>query len=174
MIEYVDIYDEFKNNTGKVKIRHEFLDSGEYSLGVQAIIINSLNQILISKRSEHKEVYPLMWECNGGQVSAGESGLDAIIREIKEELGINLDINKAILFKTVKKEHKFKDLYLFYQDIDINDIIFMDNEVVDVKWVTINEYMDMFNKCEIVSNVDFNKDDYNKCIEIIRGKYGSI
>ena len=50
MIEYVDIYDKLKHNTGKVKIRHEILNDGEYTLGVQAAIINSLHQILISKR----------------------------------------------------------------------------------------------------------------------------
>jgi len=72
-----------------------------------------------------------MWECNGGGVSSGEDGYDAIIREIKEELGVTL--NNGILFKTIKKEHKFKDLYLFNQDIDINDIKFTDNEVIDVK-----------------------------------------
>ena len=167
MIEYVDIYDKLKHNTGKVKIRHEILNDGEYTLGVQAAIINSLHQILISKRSKNKKVYPLMWECNGGQVLSGENGIDAIIREIKEELGINLNKEQAILLKTVKKEHKFKDIYLFYQDIDINDIKFLDDEVMDVKWVSINEYMDMFNNGEIVSNVDLNEDDYNQCIKII-------
>lgn len=170
MIEYVDIYDKYKNNTGKVKIRHESLLDGEYTLGVQAAIINSSHQILISKRSKNKKVCPLMWECNGGQVLSGEEGIDAIIREIKEELGINLNKEKAILLKTVKKEHKFKDIYLFYQDVDIKDIKFLDDEVMDVKWVSINEYMDMFNNGEIVSNVDFNEDDYNKCIKIIDNK----
>lgn len=169
MIEYVDIYNEFKEKTNKIKIRHELLESGEYTLGVQATIINSLNQILISKRSEYKKVCPLMWECNGGQVLAGESGIDAIIREIKEELGITLDKEKALLFKTVKKEHQFKDIYLFYQDIDINNIKFIDNEVIDVKWVSINEYMNMFKNNEIVPNNDFDLNDYNKCLEIIKG-----
>lgn len=168
-MEYVDIYDEFKNNTGKKKVRHEILEDGEYTLGVQAIIINSKNQLLISKRSKLKKVYPLMWECNGGQVLSGEEGKTAIIREIKEELGINLD--EGILFKTIKKEHKFKDLYLFYQDINIDDIKFVDDEVVDVKWVTINEYLEMFKNKEIVSNNDFDLEDYNKCIEIIKNRY---
>ena len=96
-----------------------------------------------------------------------KNGIDAIIREIKEELGISLNKEKAILFKTVKKEHKFKDIYLFYQDIDISDIKFLDDEVMDVKWVSINEYMNMFNNGEMVSNVDFDENDYNQCINII-------
>ena len=110
-----------------------------------------------------------MWECNGGQVSSGEEGSNAIIREIKEELGIIL--NDGILFKTIKKEHKFKDLYLFYQDIDIKNIHFMDDEVVDVKWVTINEYLNMFDNNMIVQNNDFYLDDYNDCLKIIKRRY---
>lgn len=168
MVELVDIYDESKNNTGKVKKRHEQLENGEYALGVQAIIINSDKQILISKRSYSKKICPLMWECNGGGVSSGEDGYDAIIREIKEELGVTL--NNGILFKTIKKEHEFKDLYLFNQDIDINDIKFTDNEVIDVKWVTIDEYLYMFDNKLIVPNNDFYLEDYNKCLEIIESK----
>ena len=166
MVEYVDIYNELKEKTNKVKMRHEPLNEGEYTLGVQAIIINSKKEILISKRSSLKKIYPLMWECNGGQVSSNEDGDSAIIREIKEELGIVL--NNGILFKTVKKEHKFKDLYLFYQDINLNDIKFVDEEVIDVKWATVDEYLNMFKNNLIVPNNDFDLNDYNKCLEIIK------
>ena len=55
-------------------------------------------------------------------------------------------------------------------NVDIKDIKFLDDEVMDVKWVSINEYMNMFNNGEIVSNVDFNEDDYNQCIKIIDNK----
>ncbi len=65
--EIIDIYDENKNKTGKTKIRHkDILEKGEYIIGVQAIIINSKKQILISQRSSLKEILPLKWECNGG------------------------------------------------------------------------------------------------------------
>lgn len=62
----VDIYNENREKTGKTKIRHiDILKKGEYIIGVQAIIINSNKEILISKRAEQKRTYPLMWECNG-------------------------------------------------------------------------------------------------------------
>lgn len=54
--ELVDIYDKNKNKTGKIKVRHkDTLEVGEYVIGIQAIIMNSNNQILISQRSEQKE-----------------------------------------------------------------------------------------------------------------------
>lgn len=51
----VDIYNENREKTGKTKIRHiDILKKGEYIIGVQAIIINSNKEILISKRAEQK------------------------------------------------------------------------------------------------------------------------
>ena len=69
--EIVDIYNA--NKTGKTKIRHkDVLEAGEYIIGIQAIIINSNKQILISQRSQTKEKLPLKWECNGGALLSGE------------------------------------------------------------------------------------------------------
>ena len=165
--EIIDIYNEFKNKTGRTKIRNkEKLEIGEYILGVQAIIINSENQILITKRSEFKKAYPLKWECNGGAVLAGEDSLDGLVREMTEELGINLNKEEALYLKTVKTNNNIKDIYLVKKDIEINDLKFDDGEVVDAKWVDINEYMNMFNSGEIVPNVDFIYDDYEKSMEI--------
>ena len=95
--EIVDIYDENKNKTGKTKVRHkDVLEKGEYIIGVQAIIINSKKQILISQRSSLKEKLPLKWECNGGALLSGENIIDGLIREIYEELGIKLLREEAI------------------------------------------------------------------------------
>lgn len=111
--EFVDIYDENKNKTGKIKVRHrDTLENGEYIIGVQAIIMNSKNQILISQRSESKKVLPLKWECNGGALLSRENVIDGLVREIHEELGIKLESDKAIYLKTVKNNHVFKEIYL--------------------------------------------------------------
>ena len=67
--------------------------------------MNSKNEILISKRAEDKKAYPLMWECNGGAIIVGETSLQGMLREIKEELGLTFKKNEAILFKIIKKEY---------------------------------------------------------------------
>ena len=167
--ELVDIYDENKNKTGKIKIRHkDSIEDGEYIIGVQAIIINSNKQILISQRSELKEKLPLKWECNGGALLAGENVIDGLVREIYEELGISLPKEKAIFLKTAKNNHRFKEIYLFEIDIEIDELKFADGEVISAKWVNIEEFMNMFNKGEIVQNVDFNDKDYEKCLELLK------
>ena len=167
--EKIDIYDENKNKTGKVKIRYkDTLEPGEFIIGVQAVILNSQKQILISQRSELKEKAPLKWECNGGALLSGEDAVDGIVREIYEELGIKLDKDKAIYLKTEKNAHRFKEIYLFEKDVSIDDIKFADGEVIAAKWVNIEEFIRMFNSGEIVDNVDFCEEDYKKCLALLK------
>ena len=66
MAEFWDIYDKNKNKTGRVAERDVYkFKEGEYHIVVTGIIVNSKNEILISKRAEFKK-YGGMWECNGG------------------------------------------------------------------------------------------------------------
>lgn len=173
--EKVDIYDENKNKTGKTKIRHkDVLEPDEYIIGVQAIIINSKNQILISQRSKNKKILPLKWECNGGAISSGEEILDGLIREIYEELGVYLDKNKAIFLKTAKNDNVFKEIFIFKEDISIEEINFEDGEAQEAKWVTIEEFIKMFEEGEIVYNVNFDKNDYEKCLQLLNNNEKSL
>jgi 8-oxo-dGTP pyrophosphatase MutT (NUDIX family) len=48
-------------------------------------------EILIVKRQMQRKLYPGLWECGGGQVRLGENFLEAIKRQIQEELGIIVD-----------------------------------------------------------------------------------
>lgn len=167
-VEIVDIYDENKNKTGKTKVRNkDVLEEGEYIIGIQAIIINSKKQILISQRSPLKEILPLKWECNGGALLSGEDIIDGLIREIYEELGIKLSREEAIFLKTAKNNFRFKEIYLFKKDIKKEDIKFADGETIDAKWVNIDEFVKMYDNGEIVYNIDFNKDDYDRSLVLL-------
>lgn len=172
-LDIVDIYDENKNKTGKTKVRYkDTLDSNEFILGTQAVIINSNKEILISKRSKYARILPLKWECNGGAVLSGESPIDGLIREIREELGITLDRNKIIYLKTSKNDnnHCFKEIYTYKLDISIDELKFTDNEAIEAKWVSIDKFIEMFNNGDIVYNVNIDRNDYLKCLELLEIK----
>lgn len=172
-LDIVDIYDENKNKTGKTKVRYrDTLDSNEFILGTQAVIINSNKEILISKRSKYARILPLKWECNGGAVLSGELPIDGLIREINEELGITLDRNKIIYLKTAKNDndHCFKEIYVYKLDISINELKFKDNEAIEAKWVSIDEFIEMFDSGDIVYNVNIDRNDYLKCLELLNIK----
>ena len=83
MGELWDIYDKNRRKTGKIAERdvYEFKD-GEYHIVVTGIILNSKDEILISKREPHKK-FGGMWECNGGSILAGETSIEGILRELK-------------------------------------------------------------------------------------------
>lgn len=166
-IEPVDIYDKDKRKTGKIKMRYrDELEEGEYALAVKAIIVNSNRQILISKRASTKKKDPGMWEINGGVCLAGENSLQGIIREIKEELGIDLKNEKCVLYKEYCRNQVFHDVWLFKLDIDIDKLKFSDREVEEAKWASIEECMQMEKENMLISYEDLNCNDYNECVKL--------
>ncbi len=63
------------------------------------ILINNDNQILLSQRTADKS-FPGQWEFPGGKIESSETANEALIRELKEELGI--DIDNSYLFKRIE------------------------------------------------------------------------
>ena len=170
-MEQVDIYDENRNKTGITKYRGiDKIENGEFVLAVEALIINSNREILISKRSKYKPKYPGMWEINGGANRTGETSLDSIVREINEELGIVLDSKEGILLKTVKNEYRFKDVWIFKKDIDIKDLKFTDNEVEKAKWVTYKEFEKYKADKILIDTSNISKEDYETALEYLNLK----
>ncbi|WP_405274825.1 NUDIX domain-containing protein [Methanobrevibacter sp.] len=63
-----------------------------YGLTVRGIIKNDANEILIVKRHPKSRTDPEMWELPGGKVESGEEFADALVREIKEETNLDVEI----------------------------------------------------------------------------------
>lgn len=62
---------------------------------VSCAIIEQKEKILICQRSSRMKL-PLKWEFPGGKIEKGESKEACLIREIKEELGIDITINNEL------------------------------------------------------------------------------
>ena len=167
MAELWDIYDENRKKTGRFAQRGvtELECVKEFHIVVTGIILNSKNEILITQRAPQKYL-GLQWECNGGSILAGETSLEGVLRELKEELGLEFSKKEAIFLKEIRKTSKFKDLWLFRKDIDINNVKFTDGEAINAKWVNIDEFMKMYNNDEIVKTVDFGLEDYNRILNL--------
>lgn len=178
MAELWDIYDENRKKTGKTIERGVGkFQEGEYHIVVTALILNSKNQILISKRAANKK-YGLLWECNGGSILAGETSLGGIIREMKEELGIEFTKKEAIFLKEIKDCNgypDFKDIWLFKRDIKDEEITLPDGEAIDWKWVSIEEFNEMIDKKEMVPTIEIDKELYKIAVNTNqRSSYGYI
>ena len=135
-MEILDLYDENNNLTGDKISRGEPSSTGYIMLSV--IIIENNQKLLIQQGSKSKnEEYGL----TGGHVLSGETPLDAIIRETKEELGITLNKDN-IKFIGYEKHPSVKAIFAIYytnQKIEKNDITIQDEEVQNIIWVSTSE-----------------------------------
>ncbi len=165
--EFVDVYDENKVKTGKIINRNDKdkLSENEFTLSVHCWIVNSKNEILITQRNRNLNRGG-MWEDTHGGVKTGETSLEGMIRELKEELGINIEENELILVKTLKRKKVFRDCYVVFKDILVDSINFNDDEVMACKFVSIEEFKEIIKKGESTftdfSQTIFNEIDIDK------------
>ncbi len=52
--------------------------------------------VLLCHRHPYREWYPNVWDVPGGHIDPGESPLEALVRELREELGIEIDPTRAV------------------------------------------------------------------------------
>src|SRR5262245_38094491 len=74
------------------------MNAGDQRLPVPvvcAVIENDVGQVLVAQRPAHKQL-PLKWEFAGGKVEPGEDPAAALIREIREELGCDIVVGRAL------------------------------------------------------------------------------
>ena len=142
-MEKRDLYNQDRKVTGKTIFKNEETPEGYYILVVVAVMQNSEGEFLIQKRSQEKGG---KWALTGGHPKAGESSIEGIKTEVKEELGI--DIKNPILFKQASGKKILCDLYYIKQDIDLKDIVMQKEEVQDVRYATEEEIHELFRKGE--------------------------
>lgn len=157
-MEKRDLYDENKRLTGETIYKGEPIPKGRYYITVVIFIQNSKGEFLIQKMVLEKDGN---WATTGGHPVAGESSKQGIMTEIKEELGISVNHENIQLFKTIKTEDDFVDLYYLKEDIDINNIRVQKEEVERAKWASINEMIR--NKEFSESHTEFFED----CLEFL-------
>lgn len=160
MEEKFDVLNEWGEFTEKLATRDECHKNGFWHRAVYAFIINDKKEVLLQKRSSNKKQWPDMWDVTvGGHVLAGEFGREALIRETKEELGIDIDDCdiRYLVGSTSIDTHKdiinkhFNECYVIIKNIDLAKIKLQNEEVSEVRFFTIEEIREMI------------QDDY-KCI----------
>lgn len=149
MRELWDVYGEdYRKIDGKVAQRGKHdLGAHEYHLVVYAWIVSDDGNVIISRRQKGKS-FSGTWECTGGCAKAGEDSLSAVLREVKEELGVSLDRSKGELYKRYKRRYPVGakaicDVWLFRQNVSFEEFTLQTDEVSDVKIIPFDELLDM-------------------------------
>lgn len=100
------------------------------------VIFNAQCNILIAKRSDTAHQGGL-WEFPGGKVDAGENIHQALVRELKEELAINVTASEPLI--QIRHHYVDKSVLLDVQKVRSFDGEPMGNEGQPVRWVTPDE-----------------------------------
>jgi len=100
-----------------------------------AIIIHKSN-VLICQRSSTMNL-PLKWEFPGGKVEPGEDDALTIVREIKEELHLNIEVVKRL--EPVEHDYSTFRIRLVPFIANVVGGALLLEEHVDAKWVSVGK-----------------------------------
>ena len=143
-MEKWDLYTLDRVKTNRVITRGDTIPNDLYHLVVHVCIFNAKNQMLIQQRQSFKEGWPNLWDVTvGGSAMIGENSRQAAMREVAEELGLKIDLEKTPPVITKYFSEGFDDIYILEKEIDISDLKLQYEEVQAVKWAGIEEILDM-------------------------------
>lgn len=153
--EYFDILDENGNKTGKSKLRSEVHRDGDWHKAVHIWIINNTGDILLQRRCATKDSNPNKLDISSaGHLSAGDDSLTGALRELKEELNLDVKPEDLQFIKTLKRSsrytetfinNEFDDLYIVRTDKKIDDMKFQEEEISEIMFVPYKKFKEMVN-----------------------------
>jgi 8-oxo-dGTP diphosphatase len=155
-MEMCNIVDELGNRTGRVVTRGMNLAPGEFYPVVHVWIRDKLSNYLIQQRAFHLASSPGVWAVTVGYMLAGEDSISGAIREVKEELGIQLSSSQLKLIDRHTMENRVEDVWL--ADISRSSMgsPILGPEVADWKWVSKAELEQMVNQNDFFRYSYFN------------------
>ncbi len=103
---------------------------------VAAVIFNEQGELFLAKRPDDKHQGGL-WEFPGGKVESGETAVDALKRELKEEIDIGAESATAF----INLKHKYSDKWV---ELDVYRVDSFSGEAIgkegqEVRWVSLTD-----------------------------------
>ncbi|PHR57111.1 MAG: 8-oxo-dGTP diphosphatase MutT [Arcobacter sp.] len=106
---------------------------------VGAAIINQDKKVLIAKRPEDKPM-PNKWEFPGGKLEENESLEKCCIREIKEELDLDIKVEVYLGYENITYKGQEFCLHLYTASLKENEQDFKLNEHDEAQWVGLEDF----------------------------------
>lgn len=108
----------------------------ERKLVVAGLIIGDDGRVLITQRRADQSL-PLQWEFPGGKVEPGEAPVAALVRELREEIGVEVAVGR--IWDVLFHAYPAFDLVMLVYACRIVDGEPRTVEVADLRWVLPGE-----------------------------------
>ena len=156
-MESIDVYDINRSFTGKQIDRQlEKLKPDQYMLYALALIENQDHKYLLTRRSMNKKWSPGAWEIPGGAVDAGESTETAMLREAREETGLDLsdcDRRRILTYRNDEPDsgdNYFCDIYLSHKQFQPEDVHIQKEEILEFRIASLDEIKELHEQDQIL------------------------
>ena len=156
-MELLRVVDKVGNFTGEIMDRDYVHNNNLLHNEVSVFILNSNKDILLQKRSVLKRFNPGKWGLCSGHVSYDETLEEAALREIKEEIGLDIGLSdlKPIgdrVFVIGATNSHITYHYYIKVDKSRDEFIIQKEELSEVKWFNIDDVINMIkNKDESIT-----------------------
>lgn len=132
-MEYWDVYDKKGKWKRRVIKKGERLKNDEYHIIVEGWILRDDGNFIIQRRALDKKSFSGMWYCSaGGSVISREMPKEGMVREFKEELGIDISEDELSLKRIITERNTIFYIYLVRKNISLDEITLQEEEVMDV------------------------------------------
>lgn len=146
----IDVCTPTGHATGRRKAKSAIHRDGDWHISVHIWIVTPGNEVLLQRRAAGKENYPGLWDVSvAGHISAGETPVEAALREAAEEIGLDLSNDRfdavarvaeeVILRDGSYRDNEIHEIYLVCRPIDPAALILQTEEVADVRLVSVRE-----------------------------------
>lgn len=132
---------------------------------VGVAIINKDKQVLIAKRKPDKPM-PNKWEFPGGKLEEGESLEACGVREIKEELELDVVMEKYVGFEDLEYKNKHFRLHLYTASLTNEEQKLCLNEHTDARWVNFEEFDNYDFPARKLSFINTLKEELERMMEV--------
>lgn len=133
-MELLDLYDCHLKPTGQAIERGQRVPPGLMIPIVAVFVYNSLGQYLIQKVALGKGSY---YSTTAGHVQSGEYDFAlAMLRELKEEIGLSVTKSELKLVKIRRYGYKFTLLYMLKSNVPVSMLRLQKDEVDSVSWMS--------------------------------------